>query len=1311
MDSMEVFIRGLPSDLSDKSLEMQLTGFMKKLRITNWTCQKSRKKSIGSITFLHRVDGEKFLRTHGEKEIPGISKNGKPRTRAQLQLFNSNIYCKASDRIPDQFLLRTLLKTAEDEQLKGKEEEEEEERARAHSKSVSFELRELSCGHYEYPDGRLTYAADIAWHSQGTAKFARDMLIITFKTRSGLARVEILYRTIEWVLASGYPSSLLLTLWEAPRFFEAADQIAELTSGMNGLGISKKPAAGANQPSRVRVSKLPHDLANHAEIVGQSLVYCLQVSPADFRYKLEVVKAKECFTVINHDLPGFSPKMTLMHTGQKEFKRVVEQFATRNTVPFDILFQFQALVQNGYILPQVAATLLGRLSRASRASSAHQPPGRPESKFPFSAAAVKKLFGQTPFPGPETEASSFTPDGIWSYLEENEKKVRLGIEEELITERARQNLVMVYKVQVTPSRIMLAGPEPEAKNRILRKFPDHTGFFARLQFCEEDGQDLYFNARVSLDRIWARFKQILNDGIIIAGRKYGFLGFSHSSLRAHGVWFMSSFFDQDGDLHTYFSVIRDLGKFNSIFSPPRCAARIGQAFSETPFSVDLVELGVEIEFIPDVKSADGSRVFSDGVGTISRALMEAIRASLPLRKSKNHATCFQIRWAGAKGMLALDDTLRGMVMRIRKESMVKFDSDDTRYLEICDMGNKPIPLVLNRQMIKILEDMRVADDWFFQIQNQELKRLRMITADVHNTMVFLKRQKVADQINFSQFIKRLSRLGIDYKNDPFLCSVVETVVLREVRLLKHKARIPVQQGVTLFGVMDEFAYLKEDEVFVTFDEDKLLGVGYPYLHQKLVLVTRSPALHPGDIQVRRSVIPPPHHPLCALKNCIVFSQKGERDLPSQLSGGDLDGDIYNIIWDEQAVSSSKLEFEPADYPRVSPVTIDTEVTREHMTDFFVEFMATDQLGVIAIKHMVLADMRDSGTVDPECKLLAEMHSTGVDYSKSGIPIDANKLKSLTRTRYRPEFLSPAPPANIVNRSEVTFEVPRAPSPEDDEDDNTPRFRYYKSTKILGKLYRAIDEKKIWREDIRRKVPLSTKPVWDLLTRQILKKCRELGGVNWQPAVEEATHLRQAYDDAVWTLAMDFRESTNKALSELEVFTGCIFNKSGVQTRRQRDTSVRLKDEYDRVSKWIRDLIRKRGPRPDEEEEEEDDDDDDDDDDEVGGTALNDDVGNDPYDGSEASEASFVRSSRNITPLELSIACLYVGTKGPERFSGREETKIGSFKIVAAQCALTELEAALSLKREAEAAFFESATARFMAGPISSTSRAAPYYHR
>ena len=48
-------------------------------------------------------------------------------------------------------------------------------------------------------------------------------------------------------------------------------------------------------------------------------------------------------------------------------------------------------------------------------------------------------------------------------------------------------------------------------------------------------------------------------------------------------------------------------------------------------------------------------------------------------------------------MLGLDARLEGRVIMVRP-SMVKFESNDKANLEICDMANKPIPMVLNRQV-------------------------------------------------------------------------------------------------------------------------------------------------------------------------------------------------------------------------------------------------------------------------------------------------------------------------------------------------------------------------------------------------------------------------------------------------------------------------------------------------------------------------------------------------------------------------------------------------------------------------------------
>lgn len=117
------------------------------------------------------------------------------------------------------------------------------------------------------------------------------------------------------------------------------------------------------------------------------------------------------------------------------------------------------------------------------------------------------------------------------------------------------------------------------------------------------------------------------------------------------------------------------------------------------------------------------------------------------------------------------------------------------------------------------------------------------------------------------------------------------------------------------------------------------------------------------------------------------------------------------------------------------------------------------------------------------------------------------------------------------------------------------------------------------------------------------------------------------------------------ISEIEVFTGCIFNKSGTQTRRQRDKSTRLKDEFDRIAKWVESVIRKQKIASRVDRDDADDDDD--------------------------------HADTGATGLELSVACLNVGCV-PNRIIGGSRTgdEFQSFKVVAASCVLRELDAAI-----------------------------------
>lgn len=114
------------------------------------------------------------------------------------------------------------------------------------------------------------------------------------------------------------------------------------------------------------------------------------------------------------------------------------------------------------------------------------------------------------------------------------------------------------------------------------------------------------------------------------------------------------------------------------------------------------------------------------------------------------------------------------------------------------------------------------------------------------------------------------------------------------------------------------------------------------------------------------------------------------------------GDLYNIIHDDSLWPLRTAE--PADYPIQPPIDIGEVVTRRHITDFFIEFMKNDALGRIATLHMTLADQKELGTFDPDCITLASLHSTAVDFSKTGIPVSAFPFTSVNVV-HSPELFS------------------------------------------------------------------------------------------------------------------------------------------------------------------------------------------------------------------------------------------------------------------------------------------------------------------
>ena len=86
--------------------------------------------------------------------------------------------------------------------------------------------------------------------------------------------------------------------------------------------------------------------------------------------------------------------------------------------------------------------------------------------------------------------------------------------------------------------------------------------------------------------------------------------------------------------------------------------------------------------------------------------------------------------------------------------------------------------------------------------------------------------------------------------------------------------------------------------------------------------------------------------------------------------------------------------------------------------------------------------------------------------------------------------------------------------QDDEDgegdEEGPRHRYYYSDKILGHLFRAVDEEKIWAEDIKIAIAAGASSFWEEFRNGINERVSSsIGLVEWEHRLAKADLIRHA----------------------------------------------------------------------------------------------------------------------------------------------------------------------------------------------------------
>lgn len=566
-------------------------------------------------------------------------------------------------------------------------------------------------------------------------------------------------------------------------------------------------------------------------------------------------------------------------------------------------------------------------------------------------------------------------DGIMQEI--MNKIVRLSVNKHLIAKNEvvefklgnekPQNAFLVKYAVITPTRIIYYLPELSVGNRILRQFGCEN--FLRVRIRDEDIRKLI--NLPSMDTVYARVKDLISNGIKLCDRSYNFLAMSTSQLHEHGCWLYSTPSSnplQDADF------IRNwMGDFKNIRCIGKYAARLGQSLSSSLEVCEVNEFKETKEIEKRQYGANGgapkTHKFSDGIGKICPILANRIRECMRPEDDKRPISAFQIRYRGYKGVVSVDPELMGTELELRK-SMKKFDSNYNK-LDLLAFS-KYIPCYLNRQIIVILSALGISDDIFMQLQDSMIKRVTQILVNnVIATQYVIQYYK----INFNSHI---SYSALNYTYDPFYKDLLKAIYSKQLNGLINKARVFIEKGRILMGVIDERRVLKEKEVFIQCSAGQSHKNDDNVIVEGKVAVAKNPCMHPGDIRVLNAVNKPE---LSHIVDCIVFPAKGKRPVSDMCSGSDLDGDLYFVTWESTLIPvqcEPPMEYD-APKERLEP----NEIQISQIIDFLFEFIRKDSVGRISNAHLALSDVMPSGCKDEICKELAKEFSLAVDFPKTG----------------------------------------------------------------------------------------------------------------------------------------------------------------------------------------------------------------------------------------------------------------------------------------------------------------------------------------
>ncbi|KAK3677454.1 hypothetical protein LTR78_002992 [Recurvomyces mirabilis] len=543
---MEVFVRNVPSQATDKDLQRAFVGPLGECGTQDFHVDKIRDKPLAVLTLLDKSCGQQFLHIYG---VPQNSRHNVRSTKS-VRCSGRPLICALSRNAPHDYAIQSLAYEAARKPSNAlvpldasnalvplnasnalvplnlsnalvpinalvPATTQTENRT-----SRRFATRELQCGQWGYEGDRLVFTTHYKRTTNGSITFgSKEAILLLGDTNAQHVRIDLSYHHCDSVITgSTNDPTICIMLRSSPKFYDVHGQDV-LTTGLAALVIGNTVA----RQKDIRKTRLSSIDDNHRKIAGVALVYRITLAS-----RHEITTNRSLLSRSRHLISVISMP-TKVHFPQETWARSKERLDLEladmgrfGNMPFKVRFQLDGLARNGRLSPRTILDLLPRVKTLL-------------DRYSTGAVltALMKLHKNMPNAGPGTDAEDLSVEGLtymlMQYAMAYDPQAPDNVYE--LTKR-HAHVELIHRVVITPAGAYLEGPGPEPTNRVLRQYAGQTDNFLRIIFQDEDGGNVHYDPRASNTLIFhKRFKGILDGTFNIAGLGFSFLGFSHSSMR------------------------------------------------------------------------------------------------------------------------------------------------------------------------------------------------------------------------------------------------------------------------------------------------------------------------------------------------------------------------------------------------------------------------------------------------------------------------------------------------------------------------------------------------------------------------------------------------------------------------------------------------------------------------------------------------------------------------------------------------------------------------------------------------------------